>query len=191
MKLFAFLSFAFVCAAPAFAAPAPSPSPLPAKIDFNRDIRPVLSENCFACHGPDAKQVKGGLRLDQRDSTIKQAKSGKIAIVPKQPSKSELVRRITTKDTDDLMPPPESHKKLGSREVALLQKWIEQGAEYQAHWAYVPPLKPAVPGSQNGVDFLVQQRLKAINLKPSPEADRRTLARRLYFDLIGLPPTSA
>ncbi len=193
MKLFAFLSFAFVCAAPAFAAPAPapSPSPLPAKIDFNRDIRPVLSENCFACHGPDAKQVKGGLRLDQRDSTIKPAKSGKIAIVPKQPSKSELVRRITTKDTDDLMPPPESHKKLGSREVALLQKWIEQGAEYQAHWAYVPPVKPAVPASQNGVDFLVQQRLKAINLKPSPEADRRTLARRLYFDLVGLPPTSA
>ncbi len=179
----------FVCASPILAAP--TLAPLPAKIDFNRDIRPVLSENCFACHGPDAKQVKAGLRLDQRESAIKAAKSGKIAIVPKQPTTSELVRRITTKDSDDLMPPPESHKKLGPREVALLQKWIEQGAEYQTHWAYQPLAKPAVPAGQNGVDFLVQQRLKAINLKPSPEADRRTLARRFWFDLVGLPPTPA
>ncbi len=186
MKLFTLLPLAVVCALPALAAP--DVAPAPAKIDFNRDIRPILSENCFACHGPDAKQVKGGLRLDHRDSVLTPAKSGKTAIVPKQPTKSELVHRIFATDADDLMPPPESNKKLTAAQKDLLKRWIAAGAEYQTHWAYVPPVKAAVPVGQNGVDFLVRARLKEIGLKSSPEADRRTLVRRLYFDLLGLPP---
>ena len=186
MKLFAFFFLTIVGALPILAAPALAPAS--AKVDFNRDIRPILSENCFACHGPDAKQVKGGLRLDQRDSVLKPAKSGKTAIVPKQPAKSELVRRIFTTDTDDLMPPPESHKKLTAAQRDLFKRWIAEGAEYQTHWAYLPPVKTAVPAGQNGVDLLVRARLKEIGLKSSPEADRRTLVRRIYFDLLGLPP---
>lgn len=160
----------------------------PSRVQFNRDIRPVLSDNCFACHGPDTKKLKGGLRLDLRDQAIKPAKSGEIAIVPNQPEKSELVRRIFATNPDDLMPPPESHKVLTPAQKELIKRWIAEGAEYQGHWAYLAPVKPKVAGTANGIDFLVQQRLAEIGLKPSLEADRRTLARRLYFDLVGLPP---
>jgi hypothetical protein len=157
-------------------------------IQFNRDIRPILSDNCFACHGPDSKKLKGGLRLDLRDQAIKPAKSGEIALVPGKPEASELVRRIFATKEDDLMPPPESHKVLTKAQKELLRRWIASGAEYQGHWAYLAPVKPAVPGFGNGIDFLVQERLKELGLSPAPEADRRTLARRLSFDLIGLPP---
>jgi len=155
----------------------------PEKISYNRDIRPVLSDNCFFCHGPDQNKRKGKLRLDVRDEAIK-----KEAIVPGKPDESELIQRIFTTDEDDLMPPPESHKTLTPAQKQLFRRWIAQGAEYQNHWAYVPPVKASVPQGQNAIDFLVQKRLKQIGLKPSPEADRRTLARRLHFDLIGLPP---
>ncbi|MBI2946252.1 MAG: PSD1 domain-containing protein [Verrucomicrobia bacterium] len=157
-------------------------------IRFNRDVRPILSDNCFACHGPDAKKLKGGLRLDLRDLATKPAKSGDIAIVPGKPDESELIARIFAKDEDDLMPPPESHKTLTQAQKELLRRWIAEGAEYEGHWAYLLPVKPAVPGTGNGIDFLVQKRLQELGLEPSPEADRRTLARRLHFDLIGLPP---
>ena len=150
---------------------------------FNRDVRPILSDNCFACHGPDTKKVKGGLRLDLREQAIKPAKSGEIAIIPGQAERSELIARIFATDPDDVMPPPDSHKTLTSGQKELLRRWIAQGAEYQGHWAYLAPVKPAVPGFRNGIDFLVRRRLQALNLQPSPEADRRTLARRLYFDL--------
>ncbi|MBI4661296.1 MAG: PSD1 domain-containing protein [Verrucomicrobia bacterium] len=164
------------------------PATSAAKASFNRDIRPVLSDNCFACHGPDTKKLKGGLRLDLRDQALKPAKSGQIAIVPGKPSESELVRRIVTQDEDDLMPPPESHKVLTQAQKELLRRWIAEGAEYQGHWAYLPPVQPPVPGTWNAIDFLVQRRLTDLGLQPSPEADRRTLARRLFFDLLGLPP---
>ncbi len=150
------------------------------KIVFNRDIRPILSENCFHCHGPDKDHRKAGLRLDERASAV-----GKGFIVPGKPGDSELVARIHAKDADEVMPPPASNKKLSPHQKKLLETWIAQGAEYQGHWAYEKPVRAA----NAGIDSLVQQRLAKLGLKPSPEADRRTLARRLSFDLLGLPPT--
>ncbi|MFM7214292.1 MAG: DUF1549 domain-containing protein, partial [Verrucomicrobiota bacterium] len=158
------------------------------KVEFNRDIRPLLSDTCFACHGPDAQKVKGGLRLDQRELALKPAKSGKRAIVPGKPLESELVQRLHTTDPDDRMPPEESHKTLTAAQKDLLQRWIAEGAEYQGHWAYQPLERPAVPGGVPAIDFLVGQRLGSLGLQPSPEADRRILIRRLYLDLLGLPP---
>jgi hypothetical protein len=157
--------------------------PLPAKVEFNRDIRPILSDNCFYCHGNDPNHREGKLRLDLRDEAL-----AKEAFIPGKPKESELVFRILSDDEDELMPPPDSHKKLTQRQKDLLAKWIEQGAEYQQHWSYEKPVKAEVPAGANGVDHLVRQRLSSIGLKPSPEADKRTLIRRLYADLIGLPP---
>jgi hypothetical protein len=151
-------------------------------ISYNQEIRPILSDNCFYCHGPDQNKRKGKLRLDVREEAIKKA------IAPGKPEESELIRRIHARDPDDLMPPPDSHKNLTEAEKETLAKWIAQGAKYERHWAYIPPTKAATPQNQNGVDFLVRERLKKIGLTPSPEADRRTLIRRLAFDLIGLPP---
>lgn len=158
------------------------------RVDFNRDIRPLLSDNCFACHGPDTRTVKGGLRLDLRAEAIRPAKSGKIALVPGRPEDSELVHRVFTDDADDLMPPEESHKTLTASQKELLRRWIAEGAEYQGHWAYSPPSRPEVPAGVQAIDYLVRRRLTEQGLQPSPEADRRTLARRLYSDLLGLPP---
>ncbi|MDZ4287866.1 MAG: DUF1549 domain-containing protein, partial [Prosthecobacter sp.] len=163
--------------------------PIPAKIVFNRDIRPILSDTCFHCHGPDKNARKANLRLDLREEALKAAKSGAIPIVPGKPEESEFAKRVLTDDEDDLMPPPKAHKPLSPRQKELFRLWIAQGAEYQKHWAYEPPVKAAIPPGQNGVDALVQKRLTEIGLKPSPEADRRLLIRRLYFDLLGLPPT--
>ena len=158
-------------------------APIPAKIEFNRDVRPILSDNCFYCHGPDKNHREADLRLDLRDDAIT-AK----AIVPGKTSESELIARIVTDDEDDLMPPPDSHKKLTERQKDILKKWIEQGAAYQQHWAYEKPVKANIPADVNPIDHLVQKRLSEIGLKPSPKADARTLIRRLYFDLLGLPP---
>ncbi|MCU0961818.1 MAG: PSD1 and planctomycete cytochrome C domain-containing protein [Pirellulaceae bacterium] len=159
-------------------------APLPAQVEFNRDVRPILSDNCFYCHGPDANHREADLRLDIRDEALD---SG--AIVPEEPAESELIARIQEEDPDLRMPPPQSHKTLTDRQKALLQRWIEQGAAYQRHWAYEPPVKAEIDPGQNAVDVLVRGRLAEIGLTPSPEADRRTLIRRLYWDLIGLPPT--
>jgi len=161
-----------------------SEGPPPAKIEFNRDVRPILSDNCFHCHGPDKSHRKAKLRLDVREDAIT-AK----AFVPGKPGESELVKRILTSDADDLMPPEEAHKTLSKRQKDILEKWIAQGAEYQLHWSYEKPVKAAVPADTNAVDVLVQKQLAEVGLKPSPEADRRTLIRRLHSDLIGLPPT--
>jgi hypothetical protein len=158
--------------------------PLPTTIDFNRDVRPILSDNCFACHGPDAAKREAELRLDLRDAAVKQQ-----AIVPGKPEGSRLVERIFSTDADEQMPPPESNKKLTERQRTILKKWIAEGAEYKLHWSYEKPVKTAIPAGQNAVDVLVGKRLTEIGLKPSPEADRRTLIRRLYSDLLGLPPT--
>jgi hypothetical protein len=151
-------------------------------VGYNRDVRPILSDNCFYCHGPDQNKRKGKLRLDIREEAIKKA------IVPGKPEESELIKRIHAKDPDDLMPPAEAHKTLTEAQKETLRQWIAEGAKYEKHWAYIAPVKPSTPANQNGIDFLVRERLKKVGLSPTPEADRRTLVRRLYFDLIGLPP---
>jgi hypothetical protein len=163
--------------------------PIQARIEFNRDVRPILSDNCFHCHGPDKNARQAGLRLDIRNESIKATESGRTPIVPGEPDESELARRILADDVGEVMPPPESHKTLTLRQKEILNRWIAQGAEYQRHWSFEPPIKPDVPAGLNGIDVLVQKRLAEIGLAPSPEADRRTLIRRLYFDLVGLPPT--
>ena len=171
------------CASTAFAAGA---------VQFNRDIRPILSEHCFSCHGPDVQKMKGGLRLDLREAALRPAKSGKKAILPGDVAGSELVRRLVADDADELMPPPEAHKPLNPEQKALLRRWIAEGAEYQGHWAYQPVVRPVLPPGAEGegaIDRLVRTRLDSLGLKPASEADRRTLARRLSLDLTGLPAT--
>jgi hypothetical protein len=161
-------------------------------IEYNRDIRPILTENCFACHGPDSAARKADLRIDQRDAAVAMK-----AIVPGKPDESEMIRRILTDDDRDLMPPLKTNKKLKPEQKALLKKWVEQGAEYQAHWSFITPTRPAVPQVKdkswvrNPIDAFVLAKLEAAGLKPAPEADRRTLARRLALDLTGLPPEPA
>jgi hypothetical protein len=154
-----------------------------ATVSYNRDIRPLLSDKCFACHGPDAGKRKGQLRLDLREEALKRE-----AFVPGKPDKSELVERIYTTNLEQVMPPTESSKTLTAAEKDMLRRWIAAGAEYEGHWAYEKPVKPATPADTNPVDWLVDKRLREVGLAPSAEADHRTLARRLYFDLIGLPP---
>lgn len=159
---------------------------IPAQIEFNRDVRPILSDNCFSCHGPDAAHRKAKLRLDVREAAL-----AKEAFLPGKPAESELIARIRSSDEDEIMPPPDSHKKLSARDKAVLERWIAQGAEYQNHWAYEPPVKAALPAGANAIDALIARRLTEVGMKPSPEADRRTLIRRLRSDLHGLPPTPA
>jgi hypothetical protein len=162
------------------------------KISFNRQIRPLLSDQCFACHGPDANERKSKLRLDVREEALKPAKSGGLAIVPGKPDESELVARIFTTEEDELMPPEKTHKSLSAEQKAMIRQWISEGAEYEGHWAYLPVVKPAVDVSAgNPIDTLVTARQKTLGLKASAEADRRTLMRRLYADLHGLPAPPA
>jgi hypothetical protein len=161
-------------------------SEVSATVEFNRDIRPILSDNCFQCHGPDKAHRKAELRLDVRDEAI-----GKEAFIPGKPEQSGLIKRLHSSDADEVMPPPESNKKLTAPQKALLEKWIRQGAHYQQHWSYEKPVKVGIPQGVNPVDELVAKRLESLGLKPSPEADRRTLVRRLYSDLLGLPPSPA
>ncbi|GIT12601.1 MAG: hypothetical protein CM1200mP34_0070 [Verrucomicrobiales bacterium] len=164
------------------------------EIQFNRDIRPILSDHCFACHGPDANHRKAGLRLDTREGVVADL-DGYSAVVPGEPARSELLARITTGDEDDLMPPPETGKPLTDGGKKRLRDWIAQGAEYEAHWAYLPPKRPALPSVSDrawpsgAIDRFIMARLESANLPPSPPADAATLARRLHFDLTGLPPS--
>ena len=164
--------------------------PPPAKIEFNRDIRPILSDACFHCHGPDKNAREAGLRLDIREQALKEAESGEIPIVPGQPEKSALVTRILSDDAEERMPPPKAHKVLTTAQKELLKTWIAQGAEYQLHWAYLPIQRPLVPTLDlHPVDAFIRQRLAAENLQAVPEADKVTLIRRVTLDLTGLPPT--
>ena len=166
-------------------------APAAKRIDFNRDVRPVLSDKCFFCHGPDKHERKAGLRLDV------EAAAKKEVIVPGKPDVGEFIKRILTSEHDDRMPPPESGKQLTSTEIDLLKRWIEQGAEYDEYWAYIPPTKHASPKvsnpawSSHWIDRFIMARLDAEGLKPSADADRITLIRRLSFDLTGLPPAPA
>ena len=160
-----------------------------AKIDFNKEIRPLMSDTCFRCHGFDAKARKGGLRLDERESALKAGRSGKTAIVPGKPEDSEIIKRIFATDETDLMPPPEAHKTFTSAQKELFRQWVKEGAEFKSHWAFSPIEKPAVPvvknktWSQNAIDNFIVQRLEKEGLSPSPAADKTTLLRRVSFDL--------
>ena len=167
-----------------------------AEIDFNRDIRPILSENCFQCHGPDAAKRKAGLRLDTREGAT-QANDGSVAIDSANLAKSELLARIVSTDPDSQMPPPESNSKLAPEQIALLQRWVSEGAKYDQHWAFKQPVRHALPAlsaegrawARNAVDHFVSARQAEVGLSPSPEAERATLLRRVSLDLTGLPPT--
>jgi hypothetical protein len=159
-------------------------------VQYNRDIRPILSENCFACHGPDVNKRAADLRLDVRDVALE-----KGAIVPGQPDASSLLQRIFSTDPSDVMPPPESHKALTPQQKELLKTWIAEGAEYQGHWAFLAPVKPELPQVRNPnwvrnpIDRFILAELERRGLEPSPEADLRSLIRRVCLDLTGLPPT--
>ncbi|MCB9783060.1 MAG: DUF1553 domain-containing protein [Candidatus Omnitrophica bacterium] len=161
------------------------------QIDFTRDIRPILSNNCVKCHGPDGKSRKGGLRLD----ILNDALGGKGVIVPGDSPSSELIKRITTSDPADRMPPPESGKELKPDQIALLRDWINQGAVYEGHWAFQKPRKAPLPKVskqewvRNEIDSFVLAKLDEMGISPSEEADKHALVRRLFLDLIGLPPT--
>ncbi len=164
------------------------------EISFNRDIKSLLSENCFACHGPDKEKVAGGFRLDQRESAIQEADSGEKPIVPHDGDASEVMVRLETEDESLRMPPPESGKSLTPSQIKKIRQWIDQGAPYDQHWAFVAPVRPAVPGTndptaQNAIDHFVFDRLKREGLSPQKPAERATLLRRVSLDLIGLPPT--
>lgn len=159
-------------------------------VDFNRDVRPILAQQCFKCHGMDEHGRKGALRLDLRDFAIGKGKSGETAIAPGKPEASEVIKRIFSTDEDEVMPPPHTKTVLPEAAKAVLKAWIAEGAPYQAHWAYVAPKQAPLPiAGVHPVDAFVQARLAKEGLKPSAEADRYTLVRRLYLDLIGLPPT--
>ncbi len=168
-------------------------TPLPDKVSFNQHIRPILADKCFACHGLDAKKRKGNLRLDTLDGATADH-DGEHAVVPGNLEKSVAWQRILSKDPDEHMPPAESHKTLDDSETALIKRWIEQGAPYQKHWAFEPPIKGAAPakepGARNEIDAFLSARLKREGLAFSPEADKSVLIRRVAFSLTGLPPTA-
>jgi hypothetical protein len=163
-----------------------------AAVDFSRDVLPILSDNCFQCHGPDAKARKAGLRLDSEQGALRKANA---VIAPGKSAASELIRRITSTDPDEKMPPPRSNHKLTPRQIELLRRWIDEGARWGRHWAFQKPRRPALPAVTdrrwpiNSIDFFVLARLEAEGLRPSPEASREALIRRLTLDLTGLPPT--
>ena len=164
------------------------------RVEFNRDIRPILAENCFACHGPDKNQRKAKLRLD-REEDARADRGGYQAITPGKPDKSELYHRITADNVKERMPPAKTGKKLTSVQIDLMRRWIEQGSKWQKHWSLIPPQRPELPRVRNrawpinAIDRFILARLEQEGLQPSPEADKRTLLRRLSFDLTGLPPT--
>ncbi|MFM7975516.1 MAG: DUF1549 domain-containing protein, partial [Pirellula sp.] len=164
-------------------------------VAFNRDIRPILSEHCFQCHGPDAQQRQGSLRLDLHQDALLAGDSGKTAILPGQSQQSELWARIHSTDPDTVMPPTQTGKPLSQRQKDLLAKWIDQGANYQGHWAFIPPIRPAVPLPNlastypNPIDRFLLDKLQSHGFGFSNRAAKETLLRRVTLDLIGLPPT--
>jgi hypothetical protein len=159
-------------------------------VQYNRDIRPILNDNCFACHGQDVKARAADLRLDQRDTAVETR-----AIVPGDPNASAIIQRILSTDENEVMPPPSSHKTLTPQQKELLKQWIAEGAEYQGHWAYLPPVRPELPQVRNAgwirspIDRFVLAELERRGIEPAPEADLRTLIRRVSLDLTGLPPS--
>jgi mono/diheme cytochrome c family protein len=193
----ALAAFAAVLIAPLVARPAQAEMPLPETIDFNRDVRAIFSDNCFACHGFDANKRKANLRLDTKDGLFT-ARKGRVPVVPGKPDQSELYKRITHPDPSERMPEKSFNKSLTDRQIAIVRKWIEQGAQWKGHWSYIKPVRTAVPDVQvtqrpefvrGPIDKFVLAKLKEQNLAPSADADRVTLIRRVTVDLTGLPPT--
>src|SRR4051794_15706124 len=168
-----------------------APGASPKAIDFNRDVRPILSENCFACHGQDASHRKADLRLDVREAAVEAE-----AIVPGDVEASLLVERIMSDEPSEQMPPPKSNRVLKKEQKETLKRWIAEGAKYQAHWAFVTPVRPEPPVVReparvtNAIDPFVLAKLDETRLTPAPEADRATLIRRLSLDLVGLSPSA-
>ncbi|MFN0078685.1 MAG: PSD1 and planctomycete cytochrome C domain-containing protein [Prosthecobacter sp.] len=187
MKLVTILGITLLIASPMVAA----------DFSFNRDIRPILAENCFYCHGQDPNKRKGGLRLDVREETVKPMESGEAAIVPGDAARSALVSRIFASDPDEQMPPSKSNRMLTQQQKDNLKRWISEGAKYEAHWAFTAPVKATLPvvkktgWTRRDLDRFVLAKLEANGLQPAPEAEREVLLRRLSLDLIGLPPTPA
>ncbi|MDB5357916.1 MAG: Protein of unknown function (DUF1553)/Protein of unknown function (DUF1549)/Planctomycete [Phycisphaerales bacterium] len=173
---------------------APAPKPSADHLEFNRDIRPILSNSCFTCHGPDRAQRKAKLRLDMPEDALAPHENG-TPLVPGDLSKSEIIARITSTNPDEQMPPPKSDRKISAAQIELLKKWVQQGAKYQKHWSFLPPVRAPLPEVKNAtwcrntIDRFILARLEAEGLSPAPEADKITLCRRLYLDLLGLPPT--
>jgi hypothetical protein len=167
-------------------------------VEFNRDIRPVLSDKCFTCHGPDAGNRKTKLRFDQESGARIELSRGGFAIVPGDPTHSEMYLRVSSSNTATRMPPAYAGaQKLSDREIGLIRRWIEEGAQWQRHWSFIPPKRPALPDvrekewPRNSIDSFVLSRLEREGLAPSLDADRYTLIRRVTLDLTGLPPTPA
>jgi mono/diheme cytochrome c family protein len=162
-------------------------------VDFNREVRPILANNCYRCHGPDTKERKASLRLDTEEGSRADL-GGTRAVVPGKPEESELIRRITATEPGEVMPPRKSGKRLTAHEIDVLTRWVRQGGRYAKHWAYAGPVRPPLPAvkdrswPRNGLDYFILARLEKEGLKPSPEADRYALVRRVALDLTGLPP---
>src|SRR5690554_2276717 len=171
-------------------------APIPEVISHNLDIRPILSDNCFACHGPDASKRESGLRLDRSEDAYKalQESPDSHALVPGNPKSSEAYLRISSKDPLLVMPPPASNLILSEREIKLIEKWVRQGAKYEPHWAFVPPKIAALPAVEqidwptNELDFFILEQQENRGLAPNAPAKKERLLRRLSFDLTGLPP---
>lgn len=167
------------------------------KLDFNQDIRPILSDKCFRCHGFDEKKREAGLRLDSAEGATLKLESGATAVVPGKSNDSELIKRILATDKDQKMPPEASGKTLSASEIATLRRWIDEGAEFKGHWAFIPPVRPELPkvnnaaAVKNPIDAFIIARLEKAQLGPSPVADKATLIRRATLDITGLPPTPA
>lgn len=168
------------------------------KISFNEIIQPILSENCYGCHGPDSSSRRAGLRLDRAEFAFAPHAEFGPAIIPGKPDRSPLIRRIEATNPKERMPPPEAHKTLKAEQIAHLRQWIAQGANYEPHWAFIPPKRPVVPAAstpegnkwaRNEIDQFILARLENEGLQPSPQADKRTLIRRVTYDLTGLPPS--
>ena len=162
------------------------------KVSFNRDIRPIFSDTCFQCHGPDEAKRKSGVRFDVRESAVSRAeKSGDVPIVPGKPEASEVMNRLTSTDPDELMPPAKLHKNLTPQQIETVRRWIADGAEYEGHWAFIKPdrMEPPV-ATANAIDGFILKKLADQGLKASPAASKETLIRRVTLDLTGLPPTS-
>lgn len=166
------------------------------KVDFNFQIRPLLSDRCYRCHGPDSGSRKAKLRLDTHEGVLKELEAGMAVVKPADLEHSELIRRIFTQNADDLMPPPDSHLSLTTAEKELLKQWVKEGADYKLHWAFLPVPLVSLPKLQHGststnpIDAFVRARLEKVNLSPAPPANRETLLRRLALNLTGLPPTT-
>jgi hypothetical protein len=195
VRLLRALAVAAVISGVACAPKPPDVTGLPDVVDFNFDVRPILSDRCFKCHGPDDRVRKAGLRLDTRNGPFTKLASGHTPVVPGSTRRSELVRRILSTDPAVMMPAPESHLTLSDTERAVLVRWIEQGAVWKPQWSLIPPVKASPPRvtdarpGHNEIDAFVVSALDRHGLKPAPEADRETLIRRVTFDLTGLPPT--